>query len=125
MNTRRKFILALGAGAFSSPLISFAQQSPPKVPRLGLLMAGAAAGNKVQIEALRRGLRELGYLDGNIVLEYRSSEGNYARLPELAAELVRVKVEIIVKIIEIVVDAVIIVYEASGDFRRRRDALLE
>jgi len=97
MNNRRKLIVVIGAGAFASPLACFAQQQPAKIPRVGLILASAVADMPTQIEALRAGLRDLGYVEGkNIVLEFRSSEGNYGRLPELAAELVRLKVDIIV-----------------------------
>ena len=97
MNKRRKLIVALGVGALGVAFSSFAQQRPAKVPRLGFLLASPVSDMMVQIEALRTGLREFGYVEGkNIVLEFRSSEGNYGRLSELAAELVRVKVDLIV-----------------------------
>ncbi len=96
MNTRRKLIMALGAGALSAPLVCFAQQ-PGKVWRIGFLGLPTAQGYERQIDALRAGLRELGYVEGrNIVIEYRWAEGNYGRLPGLAAELARLGVDVIV-----------------------------
>jgi putative ABC transport system substrate-binding protein len=72
-------------------------QQPTKVPRIGYLIVPALSANAAHIEALRQGLRELGYIEGkNIVIERRSAEGKLDRLPLLAPELVRLKVEIIV-----------------------------
>jgi putative ABC transport system substrate-binding protein len=71
-------------------------QQPKKVPRIGYL-SGDAANYSTRSEAIRQALRELGYIEGqNIAIEYRNAEGKFDRLPELAAELVRVKVDIIV-----------------------------
>ena len=97
MNTRRRIVLALGAGALAAPLASFAQQKPAKVARIGFLCAGSASGYAPMVEALRTGLRDLGYVEGkNIVIEYRWADGKYERLPAFAAELVKIKVDIIV-----------------------------
>jgi putative ABC transport system substrate-binding protein len=72
-------------------------QQPKKVPRIGYLSAQEPAREAPRSEAIRLGLRELGYIEGqNIAIEYRYAEGNLDRLPELAAELVRLKVDIIV-----------------------------
>jgi putative ABC transport system substrate-binding protein len=72
-------------------------QQPKKVPRIGFLVASSASFYSSRIEAFRKGLRELGYIeDKNIAIEYRFAEGKEARLRELAAELVRLKVDIIV-----------------------------
>jgi ABC-type uncharacterized transport system substrate-binding protein len=72
-------------------------QQPKKVPRIGYLSAGGAAGEFARSEAIRLALRELGYIEGqNIAIEYRFAEGKVDRAPELAAELVRLKVDIIV-----------------------------
>jgi len=96
MTTRRELLIALGAGALAAPLTSFAQQKG-KVWRIGFLGAATASGLADRVEALRAGLRDLGYVEGkNIVIEYRWAEEKYERLPELAAELVRLKVEVIV-----------------------------
>ena len=97
MNTRRRLVLALGAGALAAPLAAFAQQKSAKVARLGFLGASSAAAFASLVEALRAGLRDLGYVEGkNIVIEYRWAEGKYERLPGLAAELVQLKVDVIV-----------------------------
>ena len=72
-------------------------QQPKKVPRIGYLTAASLSSNQARIEAFRQGLSELGYVEGkNIVIEYRFAEGKLDHLPALAAELVRLKVEIIV-----------------------------
>jgi putative ABC transport system substrate-binding protein len=96
VNNRRKLIVALGAGALAAPLGSLAQQKG-KVWRIGFLGAATASGSARRVEALRAGLRDLGYVEGkNIVIEFRWAEGNYERLPQLAAELVRLKVDVLV-----------------------------
>ena len=72
-------------------------QQPKKVPRIGYLSSGDPASESTRAEAIRLALRELGYIEGqNIAIEYRYTEGKLDRLPELAAELVRLKVDIIV-----------------------------
>jgi len=72
-------------------------QQPAKIPRIGFLVAVSPSATAARTEAYRQGLRELGYLEGkNIVIESRYAEGKLDRLPALAAELVRLKVEIIV-----------------------------
>jgi ABC-type uncharacterized transport system substrate-binding protein len=72
-------------------------QQPAKVPRIGVLAGGSASSDSARIEALRRGLRELGYVEGkNIVIESEYAGGKTDRLSELAAALVRLKVEVIV-----------------------------
>jgi putative ABC transport system substrate-binding protein len=73
-----------------------AQQSA-KIPRIGFLYAGSPSGQLARAQAFRQGLRELGYVEGkNIVIEYRYAEGKYDRLPGLVAELVHLKVDVIV-----------------------------
>ncbi len=90
---RREFITLL-AGAAAWPLAARAQQS--RVARIGALYIGLADAESFKKE-LREGLRELGYLEGqNVAFEFRSAEGKLDRLPELAAELVRLKVDVIV-----------------------------
>src|SRR6266478_5353061 len=82
-------LLALG-------VIAEAQQ-PTKIPRIGYLGFGSPSTIPTRIEAFRQGLRELGYMEGkNIVIEYRYAEGKLDRLPALVAELVRLKVDVIV-----------------------------
>ncbi|MBM2803322.1 MAG: transporter substrate-binding protein [Deltaproteobacteria bacterium] len=72
-------------------------QQPKKVPRIGYLSAGDAASDSTRAEGIRLALRERGYIEGqNIAIEYRYAEGKRERYPELAAELVRLKVDIIV-----------------------------
>jgi putative ABC transport system substrate-binding protein len=72
-------------------------QQAKKVPRIGFLGATSLSGESARIEAFRQGLRELGYVeDKNIVIEYRWAEGKFDRLPALAAELARLKVDVIV-----------------------------
>jgi putative ABC transport system substrate-binding protein len=72
-------------------------QQPKKVPRIGYLSSSDATSESTRFEAIRLALRELGYIEGqNIAIEYRYSEGKRDRFSELAAELVRLKVDIIV-----------------------------
>src|SRR5882724_8469356 len=104
MDNRRKLLVALGACALTAPFASFAQSQRAKISRMGILSPGAPfdAGRNpsalaVLFGALRESLRELGYAEGqNIVVESRWAEGNYDRLPGLAAELVALKVDVIV-----------------------------
>ena len=72
-------------------------QQPAKIPRIGYLTASTPAANSARSEAFRQGLRELEYVEGkNIVIEWRYAEAKFDRLPALAAELVRLKVDVIV-----------------------------
>jgi putative ABC transport system substrate-binding protein len=96
MKTRRQLLVALGAGAIATPLACLAQQ-PTRVPRIGFLGAASASGFSSQIAGLRAGLRELGYIEGKtITLESRWAEGKVERLPELAKELVDLKIDVLV-----------------------------
>ncbi len=71
-------------------------QQPEKVSRIGFLSASSPSAQSVLLEAFKQGLRDLGYLVGqNVVLEIRATEGNYDRLPDRAAELVQLKVDVI------------------------------
>ena len=91
---RRKFIGLLGGAAAARALAAQAQQ--PKMPTIGALVIGNINPEQFWRE-FRQGLRDLGYVEGqNIRFEFRSAEGHLERLPELAAELVRLKVDIIV-----------------------------
>jgi putative ABC transport system substrate-binding protein len=102
MNNRRKLIVALGAGALAAPLGSFAQAA--KVPRIGILFIGSR--DQPHLESFKRGLREHGYTEGkNVTIEYRYAEGKEDRLPALAAELVQVKVDVIVVTADVSADA--------------------
>jgi putative tryptophan/tyrosine transport system substrate-binding protein len=92
---RRRFLLTSLAGALAVPLGAEAQQRAGKVYRIGYLSAGGAPPNPT-LDAFKDALRELGYVEGkNLVIDYRFAEGRYERLPDLAAKLVRLKVDII------------------------------
>jgi len=107
---RREFITLLGGAAAAWPLTAHGQQS--KIARIGALYIGLADAESFKQE-LREGLRELGYVeDQNIVFEFRSAEGKLDRLPELAAELVRLKVDVIVALY---VPCALAVKEATRD----------
>ena len=94
---KRRALLGLLGGALAAPLASFAQRQPTKAFRIGLLGLVSAAGYARQVEALRQGFRDLGYVEGqNIVIEYRWAEGRYDRLPALAAELIGLQPDVIV-----------------------------
>jgi putative tryptophan/tyrosine transport system substrate-binding protein len=100
---RREFITLLGGSAVW-PLAARAQ-SAEKVRRIGILWPGASPPASPRLESFREGLREAGFIEGeNLVIELRYSKTGLQHLPELAAELVRLKVEVI---------------EASGDLARR------
>jgi putative ABC transport system substrate-binding protein len=87
---------ALGAVLLALSFPAEAQQ-PSKVPKIGFLVVPSRAFFANRIELFRQGLRSLGYVEGkNIVIEYRYAEGNQGRLPDLAAELVSLKVDVIV-----------------------------
>jgi putative ABC transport system substrate-binding protein len=93
---RREFITLLGGAAVGWPLAASAQ-TQPKIPRVGLVFGSTATTNKHNIEAFRQGLRELGYVEGQtILLEIRWAEGRVERMPELVAELVGLKVDVLV-----------------------------
>jgi putative ABC transport system substrate-binding protein len=92
---RRTFLAGTGAVLLAAPLTAEAQGAG-KVPRIGFLYYGSP-GPSPEVEAFQQGLRELGYVDGqNIAIEYRFARGQVERLPELAAELVRLKPDVIV-----------------------------
>jgi putative tryptophan/tyrosine transport system substrate-binding protein len=88
--------ILVAAAVFVFAVIAEAQQET-KIPRIGILIAASTSFYSARVEALRQRLRELGYVEGkNIVIEYRYAEGKLERLPDLAAELVRLKVNVIV-----------------------------
>src|SRR6516225_3642326 len=92
---RRKFLAALGGAATAWPLAARAQQ-PAKVPRVGIL-SPAASETAATLTAFREGIRDLGYIEGQtIALDFRLSNGIMGALPALAAELVRIPVNVIV-----------------------------
>src|SRR5262249_33121667 len=92
---RRKFLATLlGGAAAASPLAASAQQTA--MPVVGYLQSGAPGPSASYLAALRRALSATGYVEGqNLTIEYRWAEGNYDRLPALAADLVRRKVDVI------------------------------
>ncbi len=93
---RRTLIVGIAGGLLFTPLAVRAQQAG-KVYRIGILEAIPAAQNAANLEALRRGLRDLGYVEGrNLIIDYRSADGRAERFPDLASELVRLKVDLIV-----------------------------
>jgi putative ABC transport system substrate-binding protein len=92
---RREFITLSGGAAAAWPLVAHAQQA--KIARVGFLGLVSASSHAARSAAFRTGLRELGWVEGkNIVIESRWAEGNYDRLPEMADELVRLKVDVLV-----------------------------
>ena len=90
------FVLALALIVTAAPLAAHAQAAE-KVYRIGILEAIPAARNAANLDALRKGLRDLGYVEGrNLVIEDRSADGRAERFPDLAADLVQLKVDLIV-----------------------------
>ena len=92
---RRDFLKVIAGSAVAWPLAARAQ--PSTKPVIGFLSSGSPMTFASRLEGFRLGLRDFGYVEGaNITVEYRFAEGQYERLPELAADLVRSKVELIV-----------------------------
>jgi putative ABC transport system substrate-binding protein len=92
----KKIILFGLCFLFLAPCSAVDAQQPAKVYRIGLLSARSSSIDSTRAEAFRQGLRELGYVEGkNIVIDYRYAEGKFEILPDLAAELVRLKVDVI------------------------------
>jgi putative ABC transport system substrate-binding protein len=120
---RRQFIGTLAGGLLAIPLVAEAQPTPAKVPRIGFLSASSPNDSPHLLDAFRQGLGELGYVEGQtIAIEYRFAEARPERLPGLAAELVRLKVDVIVVQGAFVAEAakqatstVPIVFGATGD----------
>jgi putative ABC transport system substrate-binding protein len=93
---RRTFTAMMAGGLLAVPLAARAQQVG-KIYRIGILESIPVSQNASNLDALRRGLRDLGYVEGrNLVIEYRSADGRAERFPDLASELVRLKVDLIV-----------------------------
>src|SRR5436853_2115366 len=96
MIERRTFMAMLTGGLLTAPLAAEAQQAG-RVPRIGFLSLTSPSDRPPLLDAFRQGLRELGWVEGqNIVIDYRFAEGRLDRLPDLAAELVRLKMDVIV-----------------------------
>jgi ABC-type uncharacterized transport system substrate-binding protein len=96
MVTRRAFLGSLTLGLLAAPLAAEAQPVG-KVYRIGVLESTSPALNAANLAALQQELRELGYVERqNYAIEYRSADGRVERFPDLAAELVRLKVDLIV-----------------------------
>jgi putative ABC transport system substrate-binding protein len=89
--------IALAVGLLATPLTAETQPAA-KVPRIGVLLAGSRGDNTLQVvEAFRQGLRGLGYVEGrNMIIEYRFAEGRLDRSFDLASELARLPVDVIV-----------------------------
>ena len=112
---RREFMALLGGAVAAWPLAARAQQ--PNVASIGVLVR-AAPGWQRFWQVFPEALRDLGYIEGkNIRFEFRSDQGQMSRLPELAAELVRLKVNVIVPWFT---PAAIAAKQASASARRRR-----
>ena len=95
MIDRRTFLAGTGAVLLAAPLVAEAQQVT-RVPRVGYLSPLTASADGSRSEAFRQGLRELGYVEGqNVIFERRYAGGHLERVPDLAAELVRMPVDVI------------------------------
>jgi putative ABC transport system substrate-binding protein len=95
---RRTVLVGTGAVLLAGPLAAEAQQAE-NVPRIGILYSGLSGASPSVLEGFRQGLRERGYVEPkSIAIEWRFDDGHLARLPNLAAELVRLKVDVIVAI---------------------------
>jgi putative ABC transport system substrate-binding protein len=93
---RRTFVGAIASGGLAAGFPSFAQ-SQRRIWRIGMLETISAAKNAANLDALRQGLKEVGYVEGrNLTIEYRSADGLSERFTELASELVSLKVDLIV-----------------------------
>ena len=95
MTTRRVFLGTLAGGLLAAVPVAEAQQSG-KTPRIGFVKAGAPSANQHFLDAFKRGLRELGYVEGqNVAVEERWAEGQNDRFPALVAELIRLKIDLL------------------------------
>src|SRR5262245_39683606 len=93
--SKRNFVFALGA-IFLTLGFPVEAQQPAKVPRIGILAGQSSSVASTRVEAFRKGLIELGYTEGkNIAIDHRYADGRLERLPDLAADVIRLKVDII------------------------------
>jgi putative ABC transport system substrate-binding protein len=94
---RRAFIVG-GVAALAAAVVGEAQEpQSEKIGRVGILSGNSATAAAANVDGLRRGLRDLGYVEGrNVAIEIRYADGKFERLPELADELVRLKFDVIV-----------------------------
>src|SRR5512143_2498307 len=96
---RREFIVHLSGAtaALATWPLAAGAQTPPKIPRVGYIAALGPDAARNTVGAFRQGLRELGYVEGQtILLEVRYAEGHHERIPELVAELVDLKMDVLV-----------------------------
>jgi putative tryptophan/tyrosine transport system substrate-binding protein len=97
--TTMALLITFVLGLLVAPLAAEAQP-PTRVHRIGVLAGGTTSGRDPYVEAFLEGMRALGYVEGqNLVMEYRGAGGQYERLPDLAAELVRLKVDVLLVVI--------------------------
>jgi putative tryptophan/tyrosine transport system substrate-binding protein len=96
---KKKILLSAVATIILASVHLAAAQQPGKIPRIGFL-SPFSSGPDPRVEAFRQGLRDLGYMEGqNITIEYRWADGRFEQLPDLVAELVRLKVDVIVAVV--------------------------
>ena len=94
---KKKILVSLLATLLLSPIYLARAQQPKKVPRIGFFFGASASSNTDRTEAFRQGLRDLGYIEGkNILIEYRYADRKLDRVPSLVAELVQLKVDVLV-----------------------------